>query len=83
MSQQELTVPEAAEYLGVTAKDVRGYIARGELAAWNKTINPTTCRPRYRIPRKTLDAFKESRMVRQLPKHPPTRRSLQMPRMRL
>lgn len=60
---KDLTVPEAAKLLGVGDKDVYAYIASGELSAWNKAADPHTTRPRYRIPVKAVEEFKERRRV--------------------
>lgn len=60
----DVTVPEAAKLLGVTDKDVYAYIASGELSAWNKTADPHTTRPRYRIPVEAVEEFKRRRMVK-------------------
>jgi hypothetical protein len=68
-SKTQLTVQEAAAYLGVDPKAVYAYIHNGEMPnAWNKAENPAAERPRYRIPVSDLEAFKRARTVKPAPK---------------
>lgn len=66
-----LTVADVAARYRVSPDRVRGWIARGELAALN-TRDVRAGRPRFVVTPEALAAFERSRAVAPLPK--PTRR---------
>jgi hypothetical protein len=57
-----LTVPEVARELGVKPQKVRGFIARGDLAAVDMADSPLS-RPCLKVRPEDLAAFLESRKI--------------------
>ena len=57
----DLTPPTIARMLGVKAGKVNNWITSGELEAWDASIRPGIGKPRWRVTREALEAFRRRR----------------------